>query len=127
MYRKNINSRFDIDREQKGPVSSVSEVEGGVTVAPVPVTFGEDIVVKYSGILAQSGADGIFLHMGYGPLDHWNYVTDLPLKKNGNSWEVTFEVKDDNRLNFCFRDSAGNWDNNNGKNWSFEVHNGKLI
>jgi hypothetical protein len=25
-------------------------------------------------------------------------------------------------FNVCFRDSAHNWDNNYGSNWSFEIH-----
>lgn len=107
------------------PARSVSEVEGGVTVAPVPVTFGENITIKYNGLLARSGAQQIYLHLGYGPADRWEYITDIPLERSNGSWEARFEVSDDSRLNFCFKDGAGNWDSNNGRNWSLEVHNGK--
>nr|WP_236995025.1 carbohydrate-binding protein [Heliomicrobium modesticaldum] len=27
-------------------------------------------------------------------------------------------------VHFCFHDSAHNWDNNNGLNWTIQVHNG---
>lgn len=96
-------------------------------VAPLPIALGEDITIKYQGLLAQAGADQIYLHVGYGTADKWQYVTDLPLEKTNGSWEVTFEVKDESRLNFCFRDNAYNWDNNTGLNWSLEVHTGKKV
>lgn len=102
-----------------------TEVEGDVTVAPVPVTFGEDITVQYQGMLARSGAEQVYLHMGYGPAERWQFISDIPMEKVGNTWEAKFEITDDSRLNFCFKDNAGNWDNNNGRNWSLEVHTGK--
>lgn len=102
-----------------------TEVEGDVTIAPVPVTFGEDITVQYQGLLARAGAEQVYLHMGYGPADRWQFISDIPMEKVGDTWEARFEVTEDSRLNFCFRDNAGNWDNNSGRNWSVEVHTGK--
>lgn len=102
-----------------------TEVEGDVTIAPVPVTFGEDITVQYQGLLARAGAEQVYLHMGYGPADRWQFISDIPMEKVGDTWEAKFEVTEDSRLNFCFRDNAGNWDNNSGRNWSVEVHTGK--
>ncbi len=114
-------------KEMRKRARSVSELAGGVMVAPLPITLGEDITIKYQGLLAQAGAEAIYLHMGYGPADNWRYIADLPLEKTNGSWEVTFEVKDESRLNFCFRDDAGRWDNNAGRNWSLEVHTGMQI
>ncbi len=120
-------ARRETRKEARKKARSVSELEGGVTIAPVPVTLGEDITIKYQGLLAQAGAEAIYLHMGYGPADKWQYVTDLSLEKTNGSWEITFEVKDESRLNFCFTDNAGHWDNNAGVNWSLEIHTGKRI
>lgn len=100
------------------------ENAGEVTVYPSPLTVGEHINVIYDGLLAKSGADQIWLRTGYGPQESWHDVRDLQMLKTGRGWELTFQVADDSRINFCFKDSAEHWDNYNGHNWSFEVHNG---
>ncbi|ADG81749.1 carbohydrate-binding protein [Thermincola potens] len=102
-----------------------ADESAGVTVYPTPITQGEHINVIYNGLLAKSGADGIWLHYGFGPHNNWHDVKDLKMFKTGRGWEHTFQVTDPTRLNFCFKDSANNWDNNNGLNWSFEIHHGK--
>lgn len=101
------------------------DIEGGVTASPVPLTLGERVTIKYGGRLAQAGARQVYLHRGYGPTHNWKSVTDIPMEKSNGSWKVRFEVHDESRLNFCFKDHAGNWDNNNGRNWSLEVHTGE--
>ncbi len=98
----------------------------GVSVYPTPITQGEHINVIYDGLLAISGADQVYLHYGFGMHNNWYDVMDLPMFKTGRGWEQTFEVNDPSRLNFCFKDSANNWDNNTGHNWSLEIHNGKM-
>lgn len=114
-------------KEPSKKIKSVSEVDGGVTVAPVPVILSEDITVQYRGLLAQSGAQQLYLHMGYGNDNQWQFVSDLPMEKTGSAWETTFEVKDDSRLHFCFKDDADHWDTNSGTNWSLKVHTGKQL
>lgn len=97
----------------------------GVVVDPTPITAQEEITVLYYGLLARSGADQVFLHVGYGDAGEWRNVSDLKMSRTGWGWVKTLEMPEDQtRFNFCFKDSAGNWDNNNGINWSFEIHNG---
>lgn len=102
------------------------EVEGGVAISPVPLTLGERVTVKYNGLLAQAGAREVYLHRGYGHSHNWKSVSDLPMKKSDEAWEAQFEADDESRLNFCFKDHTGNWDNNNGGNWSLEIHTGEV-
>lgn len=96
----------------------------GVVVDPTPITAGEEITVLYYGLLAKSGAQQVYLHTGYGDAREWRDVSDLKMSRTGWGWVKTLEMPDFTRFNFCFRDSADNWDNNNGINWSFEIHNG---
>jgi len=103
-----------------------SENVGGVNVYPTPITLGEHINIVYDGLLHNSGAQEVYLHMGYGSADSWNNIQDTKMIRTGRGWEQTFEVNDPTRLNFCFHDNANNWDNNNGHNWSFEIHHGKM-
>ncbi len=97
----------------------------GVVVDPTPITAGEEITVLYYGLLAKSGADQVYLHAGYGNAREWRHVSDFKMSKTGWGWVKTLEIPDESRFNLCFKDSAGNWDNNNGINWSFEIHNGR--
>lgn len=98
---------------------------GGVNVYPTPITLGEHINIVYNGLLSKAGAQEVYLHLGHGPHQGWHDVRDLKMLRTGRGWEQTFEINDPARFNFCFKDSANNWDNNNGHNWSFEIHNGK--
>ncbi|MTI80112.1 MAG: carbohydrate-binding protein [Firmicutes bacterium] len=102
-----------------------AEYPGGVVVDPTPITAGEEIVVFYNGLLAQSGADSVYLHCGYGDSTDWHGVQDLRMAKTGFGYVKTLRMPEvDSRFNFCFHDPANNWDNNTGYNWSFEIHNG---
>jgi hypothetical protein len=106
------------------PRKKVEEVVDGVYLDPVPITFGEELKVKYKGLLADSGAGKVYFHVGYGS-GSWEKVSDVPMRKTKDGgWSVTIQVEESSSLNFCFRDDAQNWDNNAGKNWSYQVHTG---
>jgi len=102
-----------------------AEYPGGVVVDPTPITAGEKITVLYYGLLAESGGEDIYLHTGYGSNDKWYDVYDYKMGHTTRGFEKTFHVNDPSRFNFCFHDSLGNWDNNSGHNWSFEIHTGE--
>lgn len=119
------NSRTNMrDSEQRLKEMHENLMGGGVYVDPTPITAGQKVTVLYNGLLAKSGADQIYLHVGYGDARHWNHLADIPMTRIGWGWEKTIAMTDDSRFNFCFKDSANNWDNNTGHNWSYEVHNG---
>ncbi len=96
--------------------------DSGITVSPVPVTYGQRIEVAYDGLLAQSGAQSVVLHYGFGP-GNWRNVQDIEMTKdNSGRWAAEVSLEDHGRFNFCFKDDADNWDNNYGKNWSYQIH-----
>lgn len=98
----------------------------GIHVSPTPITAGERVEIRYDGLLARAGAQDIYLHAGFGTNNDWESVMDIKMEREGGVWKTDCAVKTDKRFYFCFHDNAENWDNNNGQNWSFEVHNGKL-
>ncbi|MBO8128455.1 MAG: carbohydrate-binding protein [Peptococcaceae bacterium] len=105
-----------------------ADYPGGVVVDPTPITAGEEITVFYNGLLSTSGADQVYLHLGFGPSDRWHNVKSMKMSRTGWGWVKTFEAPmEEERLNFCFHDSAGNWDNNNGMNWSWTIHHGSIV
>lgn len=102
-----------------------STVEGGVSVAPMPTTMGDRVTISYDGLLAKSGAEQVFAHVGYGMHNSWDRIADIPMNNGTMGWTCDV-IPEDTRLNFCFYDNAQNWDNNNGINWSFTIHNGQI-
>lgn len=100
--------------------------ETPVRVRPAPITYGERVTVFYNGYLGQSYDDEVYVRTGYGRNDDWRIVRDIRMEKTASGWETSFSVMDDSRLNLCFRDDKYKWDNNYGRNWSYEVHNGGL-
>ena len=102
-------------------------VDDGIYVSPTPITAGDNVTVKYTGMLAKAGADQLTLRMGYGH-NEWDGINDIPMSKvEDGVFETNVEipVEQCSRLHFCFVDSAGNWDNNSGRNWSYEIHCGE--
>ncbi len=81
---------------------------------------GSDVSIVYDGLLNQSGADQVFLHAGFGDPMHWRIVDDYRMQRTPEGWKKTLNMEDNN-LTFCFRDTSGNWDNNNGNNWTYKI------
>lgn len=76
--------------------------------------FSHDVTICYHGLLAKSGADEVYLHYGFG--DRWLDTHTEKMHRTPDGWEKNIKIKYD-QLNFCFKDSANNWDNNSGYNW----------
>lgn len=96
--------------------------DSGIAVKPTPITLGDELKVEYRGLLAQSGAEAVYLHYGFGPGD-WRSVNDIPMERSSDgAWAAVIQAGEKGRFSFCFRDNANNWDNNSGRNWSYEIH-----
>jgi len=109
------------------PRKKTEEVVDGIFMEPVPITLGDEVKIRYKGLLAQAGANKVYLHLGYGN-NEWKNVEDIPMRKlRDGSWSAKVRVNDPSSLNFCFRDDAQNWDNNYGKNWTYQVHDGSQV
>ena len=99
--------------------------DDGVRVSPMPVTAEGEVTISYQGVLARSGAEKLYLHCGEGP-GPWANVRDVPMKKSPTGdWYAELEVGRSPSFEFCFHDGSGNWDNNNGADWSVTVHSGR--
>ncbi|NQS76375.1 MAG: hypothetical protein HQP61_08075 [Peptococcaceae bacterium] len=81
---------------------------------------GSDISINYNGLLNNSGAAQVFLHAGFGNPMRWTNVEDYRMQHTPEGWKKTLNMED-NLLTFCFHDAAGNWDNNDGNNWTYKI------
>jgi hypothetical protein len=80
-------------------------------------TKEQNLVFKYAGNL--TGADGVFLH--YGLSDEWKNVTESKMRKLKNCYKAEITIPGGEKIKFCFRDTNGNWDNNFGRDYCFEM------
>jgi len=86
----------------------------GVEVRPAGF---DEVNICYNGLLARSGADQVYLHYGFGDPKGWGSVNTIRMDRSPRGWEKTLRMQS-NLMNFCFKDSANNWDNNSGYNWT---------
>ena len=81
----------------------------------------ENSVVKlsYTGKLFQENSEEVFIHYGFG--DNWDNVTEFPMTKTELGFQVEFQLTNKDKLNLCFRNSKDEWDNNDYKNYTFQI------
>lgn len=91
----------------------------GVQVKPLTES-GRDVRIRYRGLLAATGPSDVVIHFGFGDTHEWRDVGDLRMERTQEGWESSVSMAE-NQLNFCFRDSAFNWDNNSGLNWIYRI------
>lgn len=117
---------------RRGPIQHVwaGDGQGGgngndaVEISPDPARTGQPVAIRYDasgGPLAT--ASQVFLHIG---INNWAWVepNDPQMSFNTGSgrWEVVVPVPDNaDQLDMVFHDGAGNWDNNGGQDWHFDV------
>lgn len=103
----------------KSVTSNKDYLANGVSIAPSTPSVGGSAKITYDGLLSKSGATHVIAHVGFG--SQWNNVYDYKMSKTATGFEVTVPVATGDTLNVCFKDCADNWDNNTGKNYSFDI------
>ena len=84
---------------------------------------GGSLILTYKGLLAKSGAQDLYAVFSYGDNKNWNNVQSLPMDQvDRGRFETVLSVNQNMNLNVVFKDGAGNWDNNSGKNYSYNAH-----
>lgn len=94
-------------------------LDNGVSVSPAIPTTGEKVKVVYDGLLSKSGASHVYARIGFG--SRWENAFDYQMTRSNTGFEVSIPVTRTATMNICFKDCANNWDNNSGKNYSFDV------
>ncbi len=90
-----------------------------IAVEPYPAVENRSIEVTYEGLLPNEGADACWIHYGY---DGWNSSeTKKMFRLADGSFRTAIMAEGREEINFCFKDSANNWDNNDGQNWNVEI------
>lgn len=77
------------------------------------------VKISYIGKLFQNEAESVFIHYGFGL--NWENLTDIEMNKTELGFQAEITLNDSECFNFCFNDGNGNWDNNDGQNYSFAI------
>jgi hypothetical protein len=96
-------------------------IDRRVAVDPVPLAGKKKATIMYKGLLSMSGADSVYLYSGYN--DNWESAKFTPMSKSDDvTWTTDVSIDEKQKsFNFCFKDSADNWDNNHGLNWGVAI------
>ncbi len=81
---------------------------------------GKTSKLTYRGTLATNGAEEVYVHYGFGLL--WENLQEAKLTKTSeDTFEAEITMANNDSINFCFRDDKNNWDNNETKNYSYNI------
>lgn len=70
--------------------------------------------LRYNGWLANEGSP-IYLHYG---TENWSEISECKMRKLKNCYKTEITVPSTvTSVSFCFRDTNGKWDNNNGNDY----------
>lgn len=77
------------------------------------------VKISYIGELFQNGSEEVYIHFGFGLL--WENVSEIKMIKTELGFQAEIKLEDFESFNFCFRNGANIWDNNDGNNYIFPI------
>lgn len=83
------------------------------------LTVNSIVKISYTGKFFQDNSTDVNIHFGFG--NEWENLTELPMKKTDLGFQIEIELLDNTTFNFCLKNEKNEWDNNNGKNYIFEI------
>lgn len=87
------------------------------------LTKNETSTITYSGSLFQNGSDSVTIVYGFG--DNWSNTSEQLMEKTSDGFVAEIKILDFEKLNFCFRNSNYEWDNNDSQNYISPIFNEK--
>ena len=78
-----------------------------------------DVKISYTGKFFQDGCEDVFIHYGFG--SNWDDINEIKMQKTELGFQAELTLGCGETFNFCFRNEAGEWDNNEGQNYIFEI------
>ena len=77
------------------------------------------VKISYTGKLFENNSEKVFVHYGFG--NSWDNLNEVEMNKTELGFQAEIKIIGTDNLNLCFRSGENEWDNNDGKNYSFEV------
>lgn len=83
-----------------------------------------NVKISYTGELFANNSQEVFIHYGFG--SNWENINEIKMNKTELGFQAEINLPETDILNFCFRNSQNEWDNNQNKNYSFNVEKPEL-
>lgn len=83
------------------------------------LTSFSQIKLSYIGKFFDSNCKKVFIHYGFG--ENWEHANDIEMIKTELGFQAELELTNDSTFNFCFFNENNEWDNNDGKNYIFNI------
>ena len=99
--------------------------KGNVFINSADLYQGKTAKIIYNGPLSKANSEEIYIHLGFGLM--WDNLTEIKMQKTSEGFIAEVPMAKADTLNFCFRDSKNNWDNNAAQNYSYAVSKPKMI
>lgn len=93
--------------------------KNGIKLSKKIIYKGDKLKITYNGLLAQSGAERIYLHYGFG--SEWTDSSLVQMIREVEGFTAEVHILHQTSIELCFKDSADNWDNNSGENYLFGI------
>ena len=78
-----------------------------------------NVKISYTGEFFQDGSEDVFIHYGFG--HNWDNINEIQMEKTELGFQAELLLCEGDTFNFCFRNSNGQWDNNDGQNYVFQL------
>lgn len=82
------------------------------------------VKLSYTGELFQNNSEEVFVHYGFG--NNWDNLNEIKMDKTEIGFQAEIELVSGDTLNLCFRNSEGQWDNNDSQNYIFPIEKAEL-
>ena len=78
-----------------------------------------NVKISYTGKFFQDNSEEVFIHYGFGI--NWDSISDVKMEKTELGFQAEINLLEGDSFNFCFRNENNIWDNNDGKNYIFNL------
>ena len=82
------------------------------------------VKISYVGKLFQENSSEVYLHYGFD--SNWDNANEIKMEKTELGFQPEIELLSSDTLNFCFRNSNNEWDNNENANYIFPIEKVEL-
>ena len=83
------------------------------------LTQNSKVKLSYTGTLFENGSSEVYVHYGFGY--DWSDLGEIKMEKTDLGFQAEIVLPESDTFNFCFKNAEGQWDNNDGKNYVFEL------
>ena len=78
-----------------------------------------NVKISYTGKFFQDGCEDVFIHYGFGL--NWDGLNEVKMERTELGFQAELLLGSGESFNFCFKNGADEWDNNDGQNYIFEL------